>query len=130
MPRNTRKLNELEAIINAQKLEIAKYKQLISNINGLIKINNPEHVDLLAGNIYSDIDKDRKAETYKLSTDELAEALTSRLNKDGLRLFITREKDPAQEFINKHVKEQKKANEKARQEQEAKEKETKKIEPD
>src|SRR4051794_335123 len=104
MPRNTRKLSELETQLNKKDLEIAKYKQLVSSIQGLItingiKLNEDDYIDLL-----SDLPRDRKAETYKLSTDELAQALTARLKKDGLKLFITREKDDkAQETINKAV---------------------------
>src|SRR3954464_4951521 len=103
MPRNTKKLSELETQLNKKDLEIAKYKQLISSIQGLITINGlkpteDDYIDLL-----SDLPRDRKASTYNLTTDELAQALTARLKKDGLRLFITKEKDKAQEAINKAV---------------------------
>jgi hypothetical protein len=47
MPRNTQKLKELQEIINSQKLEIAGYKQLISSIDGLIRINAKKPIILL-----------------------------------------------------------------------------------
>lgn len=57
MPRNTRKLSELLEVINSQKIEIERYKQLIANIQGLISINAGKYsieyknnqIDLLAG---------------------------------------------------------------------------------
>jgi hypothetical protein len=103
MPRNTQKLSNLLEQINKQKLEIEKYKQLINSINGLIaingiKLNEDDYIDLL-----SDLPRDRKASTYNLSTDELAQALTARLDKEGLKLFITRNGQEQQEAINKAV---------------------------
>jgi len=90
MPRDIKKLKELEQIINKKDLELAKYKQLVNSIQGLItingiKLNEDDYKDLF----YNDIGRDRKASTYNLSDDELAEALGSRLNKKGYRLLIT-----------------------------------------
>lgn len=54
MPRDIKKLKELERIIARKDLELAKYKQLLSSIQALITINEvklPEenYADLLAG---------------------------------------------------------------------------------
>jgi len=93
MPRNIKKVNDLQETINKKDFEIAKYKQLISSIQGLItinglKLNEDDYINLL-----SDLPRDRKAETYKLSTDELAEVLSNRLQKNGYKLVIIKEKD-------------------------------------
>lgn len=50
MPRNTQKLTQLLEIINRQKLELERYKQLVANIKGLIQINGqPSEAEILAG---------------------------------------------------------------------------------
>jgi hypothetical protein len=89
MPRDIKKLTELQQLINKKDLEIAKYKQLVKNIQAIITINGvkpseDDYIDLLAG---ESIGQDRKAATYQLSTEELGEAFTSRLKKEGKRVL-------------------------------------------
>lgn len=59
MPRDIKKLKELQEIINKKDLEIAKYKQLVKNIQALITINGvklheDDYIDLLGGETIGD----------------------------------------------------------------------------
>jgi hypothetical protein len=65
MPRDIKKLKELERIISRKDLEIAKYKQLLNSIQALITINGLKlheeyYADLLAGESYRETQPDNK----------------------------------------------------------------------
>jgi|SRR5438045_2360099 len=83
MPRDIKKLKELEQIINKKDLELAKYKQLVSSIQGLITINGIK--------VDEDNFKELLAET-KVKSKTL-EDYGRELDKDGYRLLIIDKKE-------------------------------------
>ncbi|CAG8493992.1 12908_t:CDS:2, partial [Racocetra fulgida] len=69
-------VSELEAKVNEQQQEINKYKQLIANIEGLIKISNQgQNIDLFSMQ-------------KELTLPEQTDALLKRLEEGGLRLIV------------------------------------------
>ncbi|RHZ36710.1 hypothetical protein [endosymbiont GvMRE of Glomus versiforme] len=84
MPRNPVKIAELQKKINEQSQELAKYKQLIANINGLIKINNGKNPHISD----YDLEKEYKEKYSGLTLEQEVEQLVKKLDAQGLQLII------------------------------------------